>query len=48
MTDETGTVTLARAYDPYGTVTSTGETTDANKKDRLSMRQPVLLLFNFA
>lgn len=41
MTDETGTVTLARTYDPYGNVTSTGgtsstaygftgETTDAN------------------
>ena len=46
MTD--GEISLAQNYDPYGTVTYTGETTDANKKDRLSMRQPVLLLFNFA
>lgn len=46
MTD--GEISLAQNYDPYGTVTSTGETTDANKKDRLSMQQPVLLLFNFA
>jgi YD repeat-containing protein len=56
MTD--GEISLAQSYDPYGTVISTGgtsstpygftgETTVANKKDRLSHRQPVLLLFNF-
>lgn len=58
MTDQAGTVTYTQSYDPYGTVTYmagtsstpygfTGETTVANKKDRLSHRQPVLLLFNF-
>ena len=30
MTDETGTVTLARTYDPYGNVTSTGGTSSTS------------------